>query len=192
MRTKDFDENEILRKAITIFWRKGYNATSLYDLIEGLGIGRSSIYHSFGDKHNLYLKALDLYQQEGTARITTILNNSPSVKDAVANLFQMTISEIVNDEHSKGCFKINSEVELAPHDEPTKKLICDDNTVIEDALYEAILKGQKDKSVSASKNPRALAHFICTTVAGMRVYAKFRNDRQFFEDIAATALSVFD
>jgi TetR/AcrR family transcriptional repressor of nem operon len=190
MRTKEFDENEILRKAITIFWQKGYNATSLYDLIDGLGIGRSSIYHSFGDKHNLYLKALDLYQREATARITAILSSNPSVKDAVAHLLQTVISEIVADEHSKGCFKVNSEVELAPHDEPTKKLLCDDNTVIEDALYQAILKGQKDKSISTSKNPKALAHFFCNTIAGMRVYAKFRNDRQFFEDIATTALSV--
>ncbi|ACU61751.1 TetR/AcrR family transcriptional regulator [Chitinophaga pinensis] len=192
MRTKDFDENEILRKAITIFWQKGYNATSLYDLIEGLGIGRSSIYHSFGDKHNLYLKALDLYQREATARITAILNSGPSVKEAVAKLLQTIISEIVADEHSKGCFKVNSEVELAPHDEATKKILCDDNAIIEDALYQAFLKGQKDKSISASKDPQALTRFICNTVAGMRVYAKFRSDRPFFEDIAETALSALD
>ncbi|WP_158829934.1 TetR/AcrR family transcriptional regulator [Mucilaginibacter lacusdianchii] len=192
MRTKDFNETEILRKAITLFWQKGYHATSLYDLIEGLGIGRSSIYHAFGDKHNLFLKALELYQQEATARIKELLNNASSVKAAVAQLLQQVVKAVLTDACPKGCFKINSEVEVAANDELIKKLVAEDDLIIEDALYQAIKKGQDNGEISTSKNPKALASFICNAVTGMRVYAKFRNDQQFFDNVVQTTLSVLD
>jgi TetR/AcrR family transcriptional repressor of nem operon len=61
-RTKDFDENEVLKKAVDIFWLKGYSATSMQDLVDGLGISRSSLYDTYGDKHTLFMKALESYQ----------------------------------------------------------------------------------------------------------------------------------
>lgn len=192
MRSKDFDEAEILRKAITIFWKNGYNATSLHDLIDGLGIARSSIYHAFGDKHSLYIKALEQYQQDGICRIVAVLNNAASVKEGIKALLDMVIGDVVTRGRPRGCFKVNAEVEVAPADKPTGKLVCEDNRVIEDALFTFIQKGQNAGEINAAKDARALARFLCATVTGMRVYAKVTNDKQFFEDIAATALLVFD
>ena len=192
MRTKDFDETEILRKAINLFWQKGYYDTSLHDLINGLGIGRSSIYHAFGDKHSLFLKALELYQREGTAKIIAILESDISMKDAVAKLLRQVASDVFTDTCPKGCFKINSEVEVAASDELIKKLVAEDDLIIEEALFHAIQKGQENGDINASKDPKVIAHFLCNTVAGMRVYAKFKNDRQFFDDVVETALSVLD
>ncbi|QJD96655.1 TetR/AcrR family transcriptional regulator [Mucilaginibacter robiniae] len=192
MRTKDFNETDILRKAIALFWQKGYHATSLHDLIDGLEIGRSSIYHAFGDKHNLFLQALELYQQEATAKIQALLNDAFSVKEAVTHLLQQVVNDVFTDACPKGCFKINSEVEMAASDEVIKKLVAEDDLIIEKALYNAIKKGQADGEISISKNPKALARFICNAIAGMRVYGKFRNDRQFFDDIVKTTLSVLD
>ncbi|WP_432712379.1 TetR/AcrR family transcriptional regulator [Pedobacter sp.] len=192
MRTKEFQEEEILKKAIAIFWRKGYNATSLHDLIEELGIGRSSIYHAFGDKQNLYLKALDLYQKEGIERIKAKLANSLSAKQAIADFLSTVVNSACTDNQSKGCFKINAEVEVAPHDEQVKKLVCEDNLMIEEIIYEAIKKGQNDGEINKTKDPKALTHFVCNTITGMRVYAKVRTDRQFFDHIVETTMSVFD
>lgn len=192
MRTKDFNETEILRKAITLFWQKGYYATSLYDLIEGLGIGRSSIYHAFGDKHNLFLKALELYQQEATERIEALLNNASSVKEAVAQLLHQVVDDVFTEACPKGCFKINSEVEVAANDELIKQLLAEDDLIIENALCQALKNGQNNGEISKSKNAKVLARFICNSIAGMRVYAKFKDDRQFFDDIVETTLSVFE
>lgn len=192
MRTKDFDDEEILRKAITIFWQKGYNATSIHDLIDGLGIGRSSIYHAFGDKHTLFVKALELYQSEGTAKIAEMISNAPSLKIAIETLLNAVINETVQNKCPKGCFKVNSEVEVAANDEIINQLVYQDDLLIENAFYEAFKKGQENGEISAAKDPLALARFFCNTVTGMRVYAKFRTERQFFEDIVKTAMLVID
>lgn len=192
MRSKDFDETEVLRKAITIFWKNGYNATSLHDLIDGLGIARSSIYHAFGDKYNLYIKALELYQQEGICRITAMLHSAASVKEGIKALLNQVIEDAAGRSRPKGCFKVNAEAEVAADDKATRKLLCEDNRVIEDALCAFIEKGQHTGEINAAKDARALARFLCTTITGMRIYAKVTNDKPFFEDIAATALSVFD
>ncbi|WP_442588438.1 TetR/AcrR family transcriptional regulator [Pedobacter sp. AW31-3R] len=190
MRSKDFDEEEILRKAIHIFWEKGYNATSIHDLIDGLGIGRSSIYHAFGDKHKLFVKALELYQSEGTAKIISIIDNAPSLKSGLESLLSAVVNDVLHESCPKGCFKVNSEVEVAAQDEIIRKLVYGDDLLIEDALHSAFKKGQQNGEINSSKDPLALARFFCNTVTGMRVYAKFRIERQFFEDISKTALSV--
>ncbi len=89
-----------------------------------------------------------------------------------------------------GCFKVNSEVELANHDTDIQKLLYDDDLILETALYEAIKGGQVNQEIDKAKDALATARFFMNTVAGMRVYAKFRKDRKLFEDIAKTALSV--
>jgi TetR/AcrR family transcriptional repressor of nem operon len=190
MRGKDFNEETILWKAINIFWEKGYNATSIHDLIDGLGIGRSSIYHSFGDKHSLFIKALELYQLEGTARINSIIDHAPSLKTAIATLLNVVIDDLLKNTSPRGCFKVNSEVEMAAQDDIVNKMVYHDDLLIEKALYNAFKKGQQNGEIDASKDPLALARFFCNTLTGMRVYAKFRGERHYFDDIMKTALSV--
>lgn len=192
MRAKDFDEQEVLRKAIHIFWEKGYNATSLHDLIDGLGIGRSSIYHAFGDKHQLFVRALELYQCEGTARIIALLKDAPTVKKAIENLLSMVVNDVLQNSCPKGCFKVNTEVEVSANDDTVNKMVHADDMLIEEALREVLTKAQENGEISPSKDPLALARFFSNTVTGMRVYAKFRTEHQFFEDISKTAISVLD
>lgn len=192
MRTKDFDEQEILKKAVKLFWDKGYNGTSMQDLIDGLGIGRSSIYHAFGDKHTLYVKSLELYQQEGTQRLLDAINAGPTIQDAIRKLIKMNISDRVSCGIPESCFKVNAGVEVAVDDEEILKLLREDDLIIENSLYEAIKKQQDNGKLSPAKDPRALARFVCGTIAGIRVYANTKKDEDFFDDIISTALLVFD
>ena len=87
-RTKDFDENEVLSKAMELFWSKGYNATSMEDLVGGLGISRSSLYDTYTDKHTLFIKALEQYQQMGMMKIREILNSPGTAKETVRKLIE--------------------------------------------------------------------------------------------------------
>src|ERR1700754_4976114 len=109
-RTKEFDENEVLSKAVDLFWLKGYNATSMQDLVDGLGISRSSLYDTYSDKHTLFIQALKSYQTSGAAKIQDIISNTASAKETVRKLLELTTKELVGDKQQKGCFLVNAEV----------------------------------------------------------------------------------
>src|SRR6201995_145682 len=96
-RTKDFDEDEVLLKAMHLFWLKGYNGTSMQDLGDGLGISRSSMYDTFGDKHTLFLRSLENYRQGMTAKLQAVVNNAPDAKEAVRGLLNLTTRELLGD-----------------------------------------------------------------------------------------------
>ena len=191
-RTKDFDEDEVLTKAINLFWCKGYNGTSMQDLVDTLGISRSSLYDTFGDKHQLYLKALASYQQAETAKRNSILDKPIPAKAAIRQLLDLTILELINDKQHKGCFLINSAVETAPHDKEVNTIICQNEQALEIAFYEVILRGQKNGEIPTKQDARALARFIFNTIVGFRVTGKSATDKSVFEDIVRLTLSVLD
>jgi TetR/AcrR family transcriptional repressor of nem operon len=191
-RSKDFDEAEVLSKAVCIFWHKGYNGTSMQDLVDGLGISRSSLYDTFGDKHALYIKALDSYQQTGGSQMCDIINNTASAKEAIKKLLELTMRDLLNDEQRKGCFMVNAEIELASLDAEVKNLICRNEQQFEGAVLRAIKKGQDSGEIRNTQDPLALARFIINAVRGMQVSAKATADKAFFDDIIKTTLSVLD
>src|ERR1700712_3052011 len=102
-RTKDFDENEVLNKAIQIFWHKGYNGTSMQDLVDGLGISRSSLYDTYTDKHTLFVKALESYQCKGASSIQERINTSGPAKATVKKLLEFATNDMLQDKQQKGC-----------------------------------------------------------------------------------------
>ncbi len=189
-RTKDFDENEVLTKAMRLFWYKGYNGTSMQDLVDSLGISRSSLYDTYGDKHALFIKALEKYKESASGEMSSIVSNSVSAKEAIKQLFAFTTRELLSDEQHKGCFMVNSAIEVAPHDKEVSDMICQNDQQVENAFYQAIKKGQESGEVTSKQNARALARFIVNTVKGLRVSAKSTTDQGVFDDIIKLTMSV--
>ena len=191
-RTKDFDENEVLTKAIQVFWHKGYNGTSMQDLVDGLGISRSSLYDTYTDKHTLFVKALESYQNSGAGKIQEIINNSGSAKDIVKRLLEFATNELLGDKQQKGCFMVNAEVEVAPHDAEVNSLVCKHDQQMEEAFYQGIKKRQDSGEIKNQQDARALSRFIFNTVKGMRVTAKSITDKSVFDDIIKLTISALD
>lgn len=189
-RTKDFDENEVLLKAIQLFWYKGYNGTSMQDLVDVLGISRSSLYDTYTDKHTLFLRALERYQQGGAAKIQEIIDQEHATKATIKKMLELVTSELNADNQQKGCFMVNAEVEVAPHDQEVSKMICKNDQQMEDAFYHVIKKGQDSGEISIHRDARALSRFIINSAKGMRVTAKSSSDPAVFGDIIALTLSV--
>lgn len=189
-RTKDFDENEVLAKAIQLFWYKGYNGTSMQDLVDALGISRSSLYDTYTDKHTLFVKALERYQSVGNAQIQEIVSSSRSAKATIKKLLEFTTGELLCDKQQKGCFMVNAEVEVAPHDAEVNQLVCRNDQQMEDVFFEVIQKGIDSGEIKSSKDARALARFIFNAVKGMRVTAKSTTDKVIFDDIIKLTVSV--
>ncbi|WP_316767171.1 TetR/AcrR family transcriptional regulator [Pedobacter frigiditerrae] len=191
-RTKDFDENEVLTKAIQLFWHKGYNATSMQDLVDALGISRSSLYDTYSDKHTLFLKALESYQQAGNAKINEIINQSTSAKETVIKLMELATNDLVGDKQQKGCFLVNAEVEVAPHDQQVSKLVCQNERQMESAFFQVIKKGQERGEIKNTQDALILAKFIFNAMKGMQVTAKTSADATSFWNIIRLTVAVLD
>ncbi|MXV14276.1 TetR/AcrR family transcriptional regulator [Hufsiella ginkgonis] len=189
-RTKDFDEREVLSKAVCLFWHKGYNGTSMQELVDHLAISRSSLYDTYGDKHTLYLKALEFYQASSVGQMCDTVTNAASAKAAIQQLLRLVTRDLLNDEQNKGCFMVNAEVEVAAHDPEVKDIIRKNEQQIEDSFHKAIQLGQENGEIANKQDARALARFFLNTVKGIRVSAKSTTDKGLFKDIIETAMSV--
>jgi len=146
-RKKEFDEDELLEKATNLFWKKGYNATSAQDLVDELKINRSSLYNTYSDKKTLFKKALKKYQQQQTRTVVDLLNNADDPEKAIRQVFDTLVKESNEDTTARGCFMVNTAVEIAGQDEEIGALVHANNLSVEDALTAAIQKGQKNGAV---------------------------------------------
>ncbi len=186
---KAFDESEVLDKAMNLFWEKGYNATSAQDLVDGLGISRSSLYDTYGDKHSLFVKSLMKYRKEW---IDPVIESANSITDAEAyikNLFDFVKKETFDLNDTKGCFWVNTAIEMAPADlEVTAiaKSIMEDT---ENAFYQAIKKGQEQGIFTTKYTASSLAKFVINSISGLRVSVKLGTDEKIFDNTINMCLS---
>jgi TetR/AcrR family transcriptional regulator, transcriptional repressor for nem operon len=189
-RTKEFEPERALARAMDLFWRRGYEATSVQDLLEEMGIGRGSMYGTFGDKRALFLAALHRFEETRVSRANEILEGSASASEGIQRLFESTIEGLVSYEPRRGCLLANTAVELAPHDEEVAARISRYVARTEDAFERALARGQATGEIPADKDPRAIARFLVNTLHGVRVLARAGVDRAVLEDSVSTALEV--
>ena len=191
-RTKEFNEEKALDKAIEIFWHKGYNGTSAQDLVTHLGLSRSSLYDTFGDKQKLFSMALKRYQKQGQDYVKDLLAESEDVKATLTVIFKQAVLESLEDRITKGCFMVNSSVELAMHDEEIARIVNENRQTMEDVFLKAVTKGQEAGQISTKQNARTLARFIFNNYTGIRVLARSgEKDKQVYDDILKAMFSLF-
>ncbi len=191
-RTKDFDEDEVLSRAMNLFWSRGYNATSMEDLVSGLGISRSSLYDTYTDKHSLFIKALENYQQIGYTKMHETANHPGPAKETVRNLIELATEGLVGGKQHKGCFMLNAGVEVAPHDKTVNNLVRSNDQQMEELFYQVIQKGKKNGEIKNRRDPRALSRFFLNTVKGLQVTAKSGPDKSVLDEIITLAVSTLD
>jgi TetR/AcrR family transcriptional regulator, transcriptional repressor for nem operon len=191
-RPKNFDKNEVLEKAMNLFWQKGYEATSVKDLVEHTGINKQSLYDTYGDKHSLYLAALNDYRRRCESSFNELFLSNDSVKSILRQMFEGVIEETISDSHRKGCFLNNATVELSSQNEIIGKICADNMKSFEHKFSELIKRGQNTGEISQSLNTENVASFLFATVNGLRAVSKITQDKQKLEEIVNTTLSVLD
>ncbi len=187
-RPKEFDPEVALAKAIEVFRRRGYASTSTTDLTEEMGIGRGSLFATFGTKDQIFRAALRGYQERSFGWVVAELEASGSPKAAIRHVFESIARSHLEPENQSGCLIVNTTVELGPHDPEVQEYLRRSWTRVEDALARAIARGQAAGEIDASKKPRALARFFVTMMRGMGVGAKLRPDRGWLADTIHVAL----
>ncbi|MEU4153229.1 TetR/AcrR family transcriptional regulator [Streptomyces sp. NPDC026659] len=192
-RTKEFDPDAVLQSALELFWRRGYEATSLTDLVEHLGIGRASIYATFGSKHELYLKAMDRYTETRDPVLLTELSQPGPALPAVRAVVRRFAAEATTPEgRLNGCFVTNTAAELAPHDPAAARRVEISWEHVETLLHSALVRAQAQGELPEDRDPRTLARMLLVLLQGVRIVGKASDDPARVRDAAEQALALLD
>lgn len=190
-RHKEFDPAEILAKAMEFFWKHGYHGASMQELVQHVGIKAQSLYNAFGGKRDLYLAALKYYVNQ--SMVIQKLEQTPSGKEAVTKVFQELLESLSQPDRVKGCFMVNTCVELAPHDREIADFIEKERNRVEQAYYLALTRAKDQGDLHERyQDLRALARYLNNAQGGLIVTAKSVSDTAVLEDIVRVTLSIFD
>lgn len=191
-RVREFDTDEAVRRAMELFWERGYEATSLQDLTDALEIGRGSLYAAFGSKNGLFQAALARYRQEQAQPLLDALASDADIRTALRQLLGGVVAKAVADERRRGCLVVNSATERIPHDADTAAAVRRVLASIREAIEDALRRAQQRGDLRAGKEPRALAGFFVTFMNGLRVAAKADPDERSLTSSVEAALTVLD
>ena len=177
-RPKAFIEEHALNGAVATFWKKGYHDTSMQDLVDNMGINRASMYDTFGDKHQLYLKALETYRETNRCALLQAIENEPSNREKVRLLLLHLVNESLQDVENKGCFFTNATLEMLPHDAAVSEAVCANLQSMNLVLTAVIQAAQVNGEIANGASAASLADFVQCNIAGLRVLAKARPTAQ--------------
>lgn len=190
-RCKEFEESVVLQKAMEVFWKKGYEKTSMSDLVEHMGIHRRSLYDTFGDKHTLFLKALDYFGESIVARLMSGISRAETARQAIQFIFGFMI-EGSGDNRHLGCLYVNSAAELALRDKQVNEKTEDAFVRTEHLLADLIRKGQQTGEFSCDYDAEVLAESLHNTLLGIRLLARTSASKEKLYRIAEFSLAMLN
>jgi TetR/AcrR family transcriptional repressor of nem operon len=192
MRTKAFDIDQVLDKAVRIFWLKGYEATTIPALEIQMGIKRQSLYNTFGNKHSLFLSALKRYHDQIIVENFAQLLTTSSPKRAIKDYFYQRIKGIRDPNTIDGCLITNSLTELGLSDQEVKKQTKKTLEYMEQVFYKAIMRAQDLGEVDSSKNAELIAMQLLNNAQGLFVLSKSGTSRKKLNTLVEQFLTILD
>lgn len=190
-RKQAFEPPFVLDKAVQLFWEKGYHNASAQNMVDALGLSRSSIYNSFSDKKTLFIKALCHYRERESAGLLAILETAEPSVDTLRALLQHVALSALDAQTCRGCFIVNSAVELGQHDADVRQIILENIDEVAAAFEKFIDKGQKNGHFNQRNSARDLAIFLFHGMTALRVTTKVTEDRAFLTTYIELVLQHF-
>ncbi len=187
-RPKEFDERQALERAMEVFWAHGYEATSVQDLLDAMGINRGSMYDTYGDKHALFSAAIDHYGRTVTRGLEDALAAPGSPLGSIRKAL-LAVADQTLDRPCRGCMATNTAVELAQHDPQAATAVTSILQRIEKAFQGALRRAVEAGELGPNTKTRARARFLTGTLQGIVVMGKASASRATLRDIIAVALA---
>lgn len=184
---KKFDVDETLRRIMEAFWRRGYEATSMQDLVDETGVNRASLYATYGDKRALFLAALKAYDEKVRVRLMRDLAAHYPPVEAVRRLFSAFLDQVDLDDRNWGCLLTNTALELAAHDAEIGAVVATAQMDLELFFREQIERGQGSGDISTALDPADAARGLLASLMGLLVLIRSRPDRGLLEAIVEDA-----
>jgi TetR/AcrR family transcriptional repressor of nem operon len=168
----EFDPKQALDAAMCVFWQRGYEATSLENLLEAMDLNKSSFYQAFGSKAELYQRCLETYRDANADRLRAALDQSASGLDFIKDVFK-GIADGTNDKMGRaGCLLMNAASEFAQRDSKIAMLVARSLERVEDIFYAALCRAQAEGDIPRTADARSLALFLTTNLGGLRAMAR--------------------
>ena len=174
-RIKEFDEKKVLHNAMTLFWKNGFNNTSIQKLINKIGVNRTSLYSTYSDKEDLYQKSFLLYRENLTNDIERIFKNAITIKEGFDGLIDYLVLDLLNKKN--GCLIVNSYIELIPHQNKSFEKIIHDTSVIWISQIKSLLQtAKKNNELTHNINILNATYIIYTLIIGTCVLSKTKTE----------------
>lgn len=172
-RTKEFNETVVLEKALGAFLGKGYESTSIADVVAATGISRQSLYDTYGDKRALYIKALKFFCVTKFGNLTALLRKDQPVREVLIELKAMLKSMLTSKDSASGCLLVNSIATGGCQDDRVIREMIQEAFARRDQALEALLtRGQKEGTVAKKYSAKALAQTFNTGILGLSIQAR--------------------
>lgn len=184
-----FERSVALELAMQVFWSKGFAATSINDLTQAMGISKSSLYSAFGDKHSIFLEAIEFYCDNVTNRVRSAISLPRPAHDVIRSILARAVDRILEPDGQRGCLLNNSSVEVGSED-PAVAVRCHKGFNVMKETFECLIRrGQSEGYISNERDPERLAWFLTGTINGIMVIGKAHPNRPSLDDIVETAMS---
>jgi TetR/AcrR family transcriptional repressor of nem operon len=187
-----YDTDQVLDEAMRLFWQNGYEATSLQDLVGAMDLSRSSFYHGFGNKHDLFLRCLERYRERTTTMLWDRLDSAPSGRDFIADTLAWATAEASSQARPKGCLIMNTATEFARRDPQIAALVSQGLRAYRAIFEAAIERGQTEGSIRGDKEPGVLATYLVTGMGGLRTMVKAGTDVATLSEMVTIAMDALD
>jgi TetR/AcrR family transcriptional repressor of nem operon len=168
-RTEVFNRREVLNKAKNIFWLKGYNGTSIQDLVDVTGLNRSSIYNSFGSKMELYLQSLKKYQADISQLFEKANRQNRNAIETIGLVFLYVLEDILDDTEEKGCMLINCQTEMGNQDAQLHGLLGVYQERLAGIFQNWVIRGQAEGTIRTDEKSELLAYYLVNAYQGLRI-----------------------
>ncbi|TQM14622.1 TetR/AcrR family transcriptional regulator [Pseudonocardia kunmingensis] len=187
-RPREFDEQDVVARATDLFWRRGYHATSTRDLGDELGLSPSSLYRTFGDKHALFLRALDHYRATESAEAREHLLCRGPAPQVLRDWLIRMVGLPEDRTAARGCFVVNTATELGADDPDVDLRTQAAFDVTRGALREVLHRGCREGALRAGLDAAATAEILFTLVLGLRVRARAGHDPAELAEVVDTTV----
>ncbi len=191
-RTREFDEEVAVQRAMRLFWRKGYETATLPDLLKTMRISRGSFYNAFGTKRDVLIRAVQRYLDTGMDGLLLPLGAENAGRAEIEKTFAQLLDYMTSPRGRQGCLIGNSMTDLALHDAELRELFLRGRKQTEDALTLAFANGQASGAIRNGANPRSAGRFLLNTISGLMVSCKTDPRPDELGDIIRMALRVLD
>jgi TetR/AcrR family transcriptional regulator, transcriptional repressor for nem operon len=172
-RPRKFDESDVVAAARDEFWLRGYAATSVDDLTSVTGLGKGSLYGAFGDKHGLFMRALDDYINASLDTVRAQLRDPGySAYDRLTRHIRAQLKAIAADKARRGCMMAKSAAELSATDDSVERAVENAYATWGAELADCIRKAQRDGTIDKKQNPQALATTVLAFMRGQEALHK--------------------